>query len=164
LGVGAEPAAGSGCRAMCRRPQELPRSSPALLVSVVMRGFRRLPALVDSWFDLLPANQRETAHRLHGAILAAEPQAETLVRSGNLFYGLGHDFGLALAPHRTHVHLQVLTGGEPSPAFPDLVRSGKGLLWRFKLGDAVDAAAVGRLAVVVFSQLRAGVRSPIERH
>ena len=129
-----------------------------------MRGLRRLPALVDSWFDLLPANQRETALMLHGAILSAEPQAEILVRSGNLFYGLGHDFGLALAPHRTHIHLQVLTGGEPSPAFPDLVRSGKGLLWRFKLGDAVDAPGVARLSIVVFSQLRAGLRSPIERY
>ena len=26
-----------------------------------MRGLRRLPALVDSWFDLLPANQDLTA-------------------------------------------------------------------------------------------------------
>lgn len=118
-----------------------------------MRGPRRLPALVDAWFDLLPDNQRETAQRLHAAILSAVPQAELLVRSGNLFYGVGANFGLALAPHRTHVHLQVLTGGEPSPAFPDLVRAGKGLIWRVKLGESFDEPRVQRLAAVVFSLL-----------
>ena len=128
-----------------------------------MRGIRRLPALVDSWFDLLPADQRETSRALHAAIMSAEPQADMLVRSGNLFYGLGHEYGLALVPHRTHVHLQVLTGGEPSPAFPDLVRSGKGLMWRFKLGDPVEAALVSRLSLVIFSLLRATARGPAER-
>jgi hypothetical protein len=128
-----------------------------------MRGIRRLPALVDSWFDLLPADQRETAQALHAAIMSAEPQADMLVRSGNLFYGLIHDYGLALAPQRTHVHLQVLTGGEPSPAFPDLVRAGKGLQWRFKLGEPIDAAGVSRLAMVIFSLLRATARGPANR-
>jgi hypothetical protein len=124
-----------------------------------VRSFRRNQALVDSWFDLLPADQRETARTLHDAIVAAAPQAEQLVRSGNLFYGLGHEQVLALAPHRSHIHLQVLTGGEPSPAFPELQRAGKGLLWRFKLGEPVDPGAVGRLATVLFSAARAG--SPI---
>lgn len=119
----------------------------------MMRGPRRLPALVDAWFDLLPDNQRETAQRLHAAILAAVPQAEMLVRSGNLYYGRHHDHVIALAPHRTHVHLQVLVAAEPSPAFPELVRSGKGLMWRFKLGDPIDSATVQRLAAIVFSLL-----------
>jgi hypothetical protein len=116
-----------------------------------MRSPRRLPALVDSWFDLLPEDQRLTSQQLHAAIMAAAPEADMLVRSGNLYYGMGHEHALALAPHRTHVHLQVLTFGEPSPAFPELQRSGKGLMWRFKLGEAFDAPAVQRLATVVFS-------------
>lgn len=128
-----------------------------------MRGIRRLPALVDSWFDLLPADQRETAQALHAAIMSAEPQADMLVRSGNLYYGLGHEQGLALLPNRTHVHLQVLTGGEPSPAFPDLVPAGKSLVWRCKLGEPIDAARVSRLALVIFSLLRAGVRGSGDR-
>jgi hypothetical protein len=119
-----------------------------------MRGMRRLPALVDSWFDLLPEDQRATALALHGAILAGAPQAEMLVRSGNLFYGWAHEQVLALAPHRTHVHLQVLSAAEPSPAFPELVRAGKGLNWRFRLGEPVDEAGVQRLTTVLFSMLQ----------
>lgn len=121
-----------------------------------MRGPRRLPALVDAWFDLLPDNQRETSQQLHSAILAAAPSAEMLVRSGNLHYGNAHEHVIVLAPHRTHVHLQVLVAAEPSPAFPELVRSGKGLMWRFKLGEPVDATAVQRLAAVLFSMVSAG--------
>ncbi len=119
-----------------------------------MRSSRSAPALVGAWFDLLPANQRVTALQLHRAILGAVPQAELLVRSGNLFYGLGHQHALALAPHRAHIHLQVLAGGEPTPAIPELVRAGKGLLWRFRLGEAVDTVTVGRLATVCFGLLQ----------
>jgi hypothetical protein len=127
-----------------------------------MRGPKRLPALVDAWFDLLPDNQRETSQHLHNAIMQAAPQADLLVRSGNLFYGVGHEHVLALAPHRTHVHLQVLSFAQPSPAFPELVPAGKGLMWRFKLGDPVDAARVSRLAGIIFSMLRVpgGAASP----
>jgi hypothetical protein len=128
-----------------------------------MRGPKRLPALVDAWFDLLPGNQRETALQLHNAIIQEAPNADLLVRSGNLFYGVGHEQVLAIAPHRTHVHLQVLTFAKPSPAFPELVPSGKGLMWRFKLGDAVDAAAVTRLTTIIFSMLRLQGATP-ERH
>lgn len=119
-----------------------------------MRAQRRNQALVDSWFDLLPGSQRETAVFVHEAILQAVPHPELLVRSGNLYYGQAGEFILALAPHRTHVHLQVLHGGEPSSAFPALVRSGKGLMWRFKLGEDVDVAGVRRLAIVLFSTWR----------
>jgi hypothetical protein len=121
-----------------------------------MRGPKRLPALVDTWFDLLPGNQRETALQLHNAILPAAPSADLLVRSGNLFYGLGNEPLLAVAPHRTHVHLQVLSFATPSPAFPELVPAGKGLMWRFKLGELIDEPAVKRLAAVVFSMAQAG--------
>jgi hypothetical protein len=125
-----------------------------------MRGPKRLPALVDAWFDLLPGDQRETALQLHNAIVPSAPHADLLVRSGNLFYGVGTEHLMALAPHRTHVHLQVLTFGKPSPAFPELVPAGKGLMWRFKLGEAVDVAAVARLAAIIFSMARApGVAS-----
>lgn len=116
-----------------------------------MRAQRRNQALVDSWFELLPGGQRETAAFVHEAILQAVAHPELLVRSGNLYYGQSGEFILALAPHRTHVHLQVLRGGEPSNAFPALVRSGKGLMWRFKLGEPVDVAGVRRLATVLFS-------------
>ncbi|MBL8329172.1 MAG: DUF1801 domain-containing protein [Rubrivivax sp.] len=128
-----------------------------------MRNLRSLPALVDSWFDLLPANQRETALALHAAILKSAPQADLLVRSGNLFYGANHEYALALVPHRTHIHLQVLTGGEPSPAFPELQRAGKGLMWRFRLGDPVDAASVSRLSTIIFSLLRVHGGLPPDR-
>ena len=116
-----------------------------------MRGPKRLPALVDAWFDLLPGDQRETALQIHNAILPAAPNADLLVRSGNLFYGNGNEHLLVIAPHRTHVHLQVLTFAQPSPAFPELLPAGKGLMWRFKFGELIDAAAVQRLATVVYS-------------
>lgn len=119
-----------------------------------MRGPKRLPALVDAWFDLLPGNQRETSLQLHNAIIQAAPNAELLVRSGNLFYGAGNEHVLAIAPHRSHVHLQVLTFAKPSPAFPELVPAGKGLMWRFKLGEQIDAPAVTRLTHIIFSMLR----------
>lgn len=125
-----------------------------------MRGPKRLPALVDAWFDLLPGDQRETALQLHNAIMPSAPHADLLVRSGNLFYGVGSEHLMALAPHRTHVHLQVLTFGKPSPAFPELLPAGKGLMWRFKLGEPVDSAAVTRLTAIIFSMVRApGVAS-----
>ena len=124
-----------------------------------MRGFRRNPALVDTWFDLMPDTQRETAQALHAAIMAAAPRAELEVRSGNLYYGVGHEHALALAPHRTHVHLQVLVGAEPSAAFPELVRNGKGLMWRFRLGEPIDAASVKRLAAIVLGLLQATMAS-----
>ena len=91
-----------------------------------------------------------------GAGSVGSHAAEMLVRSGNLHYGNAHEHVIVLAPHRTHVHLQVLVAAEPSPAFPELVRSGKGLMWRFKLGEPVDAAAVQRLAAVLFSMVSAG--------
>ncbi len=119
-----------------------------------MRGFRRNPALVDTWFDLLPEMQRETALALHAALTAAVPRADLEVRSGNLYYGSGHEHALALSPHRTHIHLLVMVGAEPSAAFPELVRAGKGLMWRFKLGEPVDVPAVKRLAAVCFSLLQ----------
>ena len=123
-----------------------------------MRTLRRNQPLIDCWFDFLPPGQQETAQALHAAILQAVPQADLVVRSGNLYYTAGEEFVLALAPHRTHVHLQVLTGGEPSPAFPHLTRSGKTLMWRFKHGDPIDAAAVSRLAMVAFSVVRVPAR------
>jgi hypothetical protein len=119
-----------------------------------MRASRSPPSLVGAWFDLLPDHQRPTAQALHRTILDAVPQAELLVRSGNLYYGLGHQHALALAPHRAYIHLLVLAGGEPSPAFPHLVRAGKGLLWRFRLGEPVDSAGVGRLAMVCFELMQ----------
>ena len=125
-----------------------------------MRASHSQPALVGAWFDLLPANQRATALDLHRAILNGVPHAELLVRSGNLYYGVGHQHVLALAPHRLFIHLQVLAGGEPSQAFPELVKAGNGLLWRFRLGYPVDGPAVARLALVCFSLVLPAAQAP----
>ena len=74
---------------------------------MALRRPRLAAPLVQSWFELLPANQQDTARTLHAQIMAHAPQLGLSVRSGHLVYALDSGFVMALQPHRHHLHLQI---------------------------------------------------------
>ncbi len=119
-----------------------------------MRGLRRSGPLVASWFELLPPNQQPTARALHKVIMAEAPQFDLAVRSGNLAYALAGRFALVLAPHRTHIHLQLMRWEALAASFPELDASARGQ-WRVRLGQPVDEALVRRLVQAVIGDLQA---------
>jgi hypothetical protein len=112
-----------------------------------MRPPRQSAALIDSWFELLPLQQQPTARELHVAILTAVPRFELLVRGGALVYALGGVHVMALAPFRTHMHVQVFRGAELAAQFPELHGANRGMRHlRLRHGQQLDALLVDSLA------------------
>jgi uncharacterized protein YdhG (YjbR/CyaY superfamily) len=90
-----------------------------------MRSLLHSAALVSAWLDTLRPEQREIAERLRDAVLAASPELETGVRWGNLIFTRHGTHALAIAVHRTHVHLQVFNGHLLAARFRQLEGGGK---------------------------------------
>jgi hypothetical protein len=108
-----------------------------------MRGHRQHAALVDSWFELLPAGQQPGARALHAVVRDAAPQLELTVRGGGLVYALNGLHVMALAPFHSHLHLQVFRGAALAARFPELEGSSKGLRQlRIRHGQQFDALLV----------------------
>lgn len=117
-----------------------------------MRHLMRSAALIDAWFDMLPPVQRGAAQRLHDLVRAAGPELVREVKWGNLLFTHSGTHALAIAPHKTHVHLQVFRGFALAEQFPELEGSGKTprhLKWRYSqpideelVSDVVRATVV----------------------
>ena len=117
-----------------------------------MQHRRRLTLpLVESWFDLQPPAPQATARALHALVQSVAPQLDMAVRSGCLVYLVGREHVLAIAPHRTHMCLQVFDGAGLAERFPQLEGHAKGMRQlRVRHGHPFDgdiARAVVRAAV-----------------
>jgi hypothetical protein len=111
-----------------------------------MRGQRQLPALIETWFELLPLQQQATARTLHDLVRRAAPAFEPSVRGGCLVYSLRGAHVMALAPFRTHMHVQVFHAGSLVERFPELEGIGRGLRHlRLRHGQQFDASLVESL-------------------
>ena len=85
-----------------------------------MRGVVKSAALVETWFDMLPAPQRSLARELHELVQRAAPQLTSTVKWGNLVLVHRGASALAIAPHRSHLDLQVFEAAALAARFPRL--------------------------------------------
>ena len=120
-----------------------------------MRLPLRSAALIESWFDLLPAAQAAAARALQAAALNAVPELEQSIKWGNLVFSWHGSHALALVSHRHQIHLQCFRGAALAQRFPELEGSGRGLRHlRQRIGLPVDEALVGDLARATVEELR----------
>jgi hypothetical protein len=111
-----------------------------------MRTLVRTAALVESWFDLLPEAQRDTARELQAAVLRAEPRLTQTVKWGNLVFLQHGANAIAIVAHRTHANLQFFNGHVLAVQYPQLEGSGKGLRHlKMRYGEPIDGKLVGAL-------------------
>jgi len=112
--------------------------------------------LIESWFDLQPAGPQATARAVHAVVIAVAPRLEPAVRSGSLVYSLDRVHLLALAPHRTHLHLQVFDAVDLGRLVPELEGTAKGQRQlRLRHGQPLDEALVRRVVQTVVEQASA---------
>jgi hypothetical protein len=125
-----------------------------------MRGVYRPAAIVQAWFELLPARQVPTTRALLDAVQAAVPELVAQVKWGNLVCMAGNMSVLAIAPGRRHVHLQVFEGMALQRRFPMLRGDGPGLRHlMYRHGDAIDEPLVRALVAAAYD-LAHGRRPP----
>ena len=111
-----------------------------------MRSNLRSSALIETWFDLLSAQQRDLARATHAAVLAAHPSFAPTIKWGNLVYMHGGSNLLALMPHKSHLNLQVFNGAALAERFPQLEGTGKGLRHlKMRYGQEPDPDLVAAL-------------------
>ena len=113
-----------------------------------MRSVVKSAALVETWFDMLPAQQRSLARELQAAVLAAAPQLGSTVKWGNLLFMQRGTNALAIAPHRSHINLQFFDGVALTERFPQLEGAGVRVRHlRLNYGEPIDAALVRALVL-----------------
>lgn len=110
-----------------------------------MRGHRQHAALVESWFELLPAQQEPGARAVHAVVMRAAPGLEVTVRGGSLVYAVHGVHAMALAPFRTHLHLQVFRGAGLAERFPELDGTRGMRQLRVRHGQQIDELLVDAL-------------------
>ena len=120
-----------------------------------MRSNGRSKALVSAWFDFQPEPVRAVAERLQQAVRAAEPELAETIKWGNLVYMLDGAAVLAIAPHKSHVNLQVFHGSELPPGLGPLEGAGRGpRSLRCRLNQPVDPVQVEMLAAAAVTMAR----------
>jgi hypothetical protein len=131
------------------RTTDSPERADALR-STLMRGQRQLPALIEAWFDLMPTQQQANARALHDLVRRTVPAFEGSLRGGCLVYSLQGVHAMALAPFRTHMHVQVFHSATLLDRFPELDGSGRGLRQlRLRHGQPFDEMLVQSLVQAV---------------
>jgi len=121
-----------------------------------MRSLLRPGALIESWFDMLPDEQRATARALQAAVLAAGVPLTASIRWGNLVYQHEGTNAVAIVPHKSHVNLQLFKGAPLVSRFPQLEGSGKGVRHlKVRSALAVDDDLVKELVVAEVEVLHA---------
>jgi hypothetical protein len=119
-----------------------------------MRSVVKSAALVEAWFDMLPAAQRPLARELQAAILATAPQLACTVKWGNLLFMQRGSNAVAIAPHRAHIHLQFFDGLALAERFPQLEGAGSRVRHlRCAYGEPLDAALVRELVGAAVDRL-----------
>ncbi|HSI59378.1 MAG TPA: DUF1801 domain-containing protein [Ideonella sp.] len=108
-----------------------------------MRSASSSRALVAAWFDFQTTAQRELSEALRTAVREAEPSLTEGVKWGKLVFLLDGRMLLAIAPHKTHVHLQVFNGSQLPTELAPLDGAGHGLRnLRCRLHQPVDPVQV----------------------
>ena len=121
-----------------------------------MRSIYRPGAIVENWFEFLPAGQQRVCRELMAAVQAAGPELMPVVKLGHLIFLQSGVHAIAIAPYRRLVHLQVFNGSAIAQRFPMLRGCGPGLRqmhWRG--GAEVDATlvqAIVRAALAAFAR------------
>lgn len=100
-------------------------------------------ALINTFFETLPPEQRDVAQALQQSVLAAAPHLRQEVKWGNLCFQDNGENVAALVLHKSHAHLQFFNGAALTQRFPQLEGSGRGmrlLKWRYR--QPVDDALI----------------------
>lgn len=122
-----------------------------------MRSNPRSKALVEAWLDFQPEAQREVAGALRQAVRAAAPELTESLRWGQLVFLNEAGPLLAIAPHRTHVNLQVFNGHLLAPDLVALEGQGRGVRsYKCRLNQPVDAEQVHRLVAASLAAAQRG--------
>jgi hypothetical protein len=125
-----------------------------------MRTLLRSGALIESWFDMLPEEQRPLARALHAAVTAAAPALHATVRWGNLVYQHEGTNAVAIVPHKSHVNLQLFKGAAVAPMYPQLEGSGKGVRHlKLRNNAEVDADFIARVVLAGIDAVEAEASS-----
>ncbi|MEF7613675.1 DUF1801 domain-containing protein [Aquincola sp. MAHUQ-54] len=122
-----------------------------------MRHLVRSAALIEAWFDMLPPQHQPAARRLQALVLAASPSLGQAVKWGNLIFTVNHFHALAIAPYKTHLHLQVFRGAALMHRFPMLEGTGRGLRhlkWRYS--QPLDEELIADLVLATVALIRQG--------
>jgi uncharacterized protein YdhG (YjbR/CyaY superfamily) len=120
-----------------------------------MRTILHSAALIGTWFDTLPPEQRALAHALRDAVLAAAPDLALSVKWGNLMFTYGGTHAVAIVMHKSHANLQVFNGALLAAQFPALEGSGKGMRHlKFRYHGPLDTALVKAVVTACVDELR----------
>ena len=119
-----------------------------------MRSVVKSAALVEAWFDMLPAAQRPLARALQAVILGIAPQLTCTVKWGNLLFQQRGANVLAIAPHRSQIHLQFFDGLALAERYPQLQGAGSRVRHlRCGYGEPPDAALIDELLRAALARL-----------
>lgn len=111
-----------------------------------MRTGPRSKALIAAWLDFQPAGQREVAQALRAAVREAEPGLDEIVRWGQLVFVWAGAPLMAIAPHRSHVNLQIFNGHALPDGLALLEGNGRGARsFKCRLNQPVDVVQVQML-------------------
>lgn len=122
-----------------------------------MRSIYRPGAIIEAWFELMPARHVPGCRALLATVQAAAPELVAVVKWGQLVFLDAGAHAFAIAPFRRHVHFQVFNGSAIDRRFPQLRGSGPGqrqLRWRH--GDEIDPDLVTRI-------VQAALSAPVRR-
>lgn len=120
-----------------------------------MRSASNSRALVAAWFDFQTPAQRELSEALAAAVREAEPELVEGVKWGKLIFLFESRMLLAIAPHKTHVHLQVFNGSQIRGRFAPLEGQGAGARnLRCRLNHPLDRVEVEMVVAASVEQAR----------
>ncbi len=129
-----------------------------------MRTGPRSKALVSAWLDFQPEAQREIAQALRAAVREAEPTLNEIIRWGQLVFVWGGVPLLAIAPHRSHVSLQIFNGHLLPDGLAPLEGSGRGARsYKCRLSQPVDLVQVQMLVAASVARAPQDERAGLPR-
>lgn len=121
-----------------------------------MRSMLHSAALIDTWFDTLRPEQRDTAQQLRRAVLAAGPSLTQSIKWGNLMFSQAGAHAVAIVAHRDHANLQIFNGAMLAAQYPALEGTGKGLRHlKVRYGQAVPLELVDAIVRACVEEMTA---------
>jgi len=129
-----------------------------------MRTGPRSKALVSAWLDFQPEAQREIAQVLRAAVREAEPALTEIIRWGQLVFVWAGAPLLAIAPHRSHVSLQIFNGHLLPDGLAAMEGSGRGARsYKCRLSQPVDVVQVQMLVAASVARAPPDERAGLPR-
>jgi hypothetical protein len=121
----------------------------------MMRTILQSAALIETWFDTLEPDQRETARALRACVLTADPSLVQSIKWGNLLFSHSGRHAVAIVIHREHANLQVFNGVLLAAQFPALEGTGKGMRHlQLSYREPVDEGRVAALVRACVAEMR----------